>query len=105
MSAESTLSSVASPSRPQILEDVKRIAGEVLDIPSDEIEEQYVLDSDLGCDSLDFVEIMTAVEDQFGISIQSGNGGVDRATPMWFPFEFALCVAPVQRVDRWFMQR
>ena len=70
MSAKSTLPNVAGPPRAQILEDVKRIVGEVLGTTPDDIQEKNVLDSDLGCDSLDFVEIMTSVEDQFGISIQ-----------------------------------
>jgi acyl carrier protein len=69
MSAERTLPSVANPSRAQVLEDVKRIVADVLGVASDDVQEQNGLDSDLGCDSLDFVEIITSVEDHFGITI------------------------------------
>ena len=49
----------ACSSRASILGDTKRIVREVLEAPPDEIQENDVLDSDLGCDSLDFVEIVT----------------------------------------------
>jgi hypothetical protein len=45
MSAKSTLLNAASPSRAQILADVKRIVGEVLDVSPDDIEEKNVLEN------------------------------------------------------------
>jgi acyl carrier protein len=52
-----------------ILEGVKRIVGEQMAIAPDQIQDTHHLENDIGCDSLDLVEIMMEVEDHFGVSV------------------------------------
>ena len=59
----------SQPSREEILEDIKRIVGEQMAISPDQIQETHHLEHDIGCDSLDLVEITMEVEDHFGISV------------------------------------
>jgi acyl carrier protein len=66
---ESNVSRGTRPSRDQVLADVKQIIGEQMAIPPEKIRESHTLVEDLGCDSLDIVEITMETEEQFGISV------------------------------------
>jgi acyl carrier protein len=57
------------PSRQKVLEDVKRIVSEFASMPPEQIQETHALITDLGCDSLDIVEITMEVEEHFDISV------------------------------------
>lgn len=52
-----------------IFEKVKNIVAEQLDANADEITLETSMMSDLEADSLDAVEIMMALEDEFGVAI------------------------------------
>ena len=56
-------------SRQQVLADVKQILSEHATIPPDDIQETHALLTDLGCDSLDVIEIAMEVEEHFDISV------------------------------------
>ena len=57
------------PSREVILADVKGLVGEHMEIPAETIREEHDLVADLGCDSLDVVEIMMMVEEHFDLDV------------------------------------
>jgi acyl carrier protein len=57
------------PSRQHVLEDVKQIVAEFTPLPPEQIREDHALLADLGCDSLDIVEITMEVEEHFDISV------------------------------------
>ena len=63
-----------APSREQIVEDLKQIVGEQLGMPVDRIRESDALEADLGCDSLDVVEITMEIEEEFDVSIPDEYG-------------------------------
>ncbi len=69
MAIESSLSTSTRLGRDQVLEDVRRIVGEYAEIAPETIGEENALEADLGCDSLDIVEISMEVEEHFGISV------------------------------------
>ncbi len=51
------------------IDKVKKIISNQLSIDSEKITEKTNIAEDLGADSLDLVEILMALEDEFGISI------------------------------------
>lgn len=55
------------------LEKVKAIIADQLDIDADKITEATSLSEDLGADSLDIVEMMMSMEDEFGIEINDDD--------------------------------
>ncbi len=57
------------PNRHDVLTDVIQIVGEHMAMPVDRIDESSALFEDIGCDSLDIVEISMELEDHFDISI------------------------------------
>jgi acyl carrier protein len=61
-------------SRDQVLHDVRQIIAEQLGMSVDSIQESAALEADLGCDSLDIVEITMEVEEQFDISVPDEYG-------------------------------
>lgn len=69
MQTASRRSNEASLSRDQVLDAVKRIVGEQMGIPPEQIREQDRLDTDLSCDSLDVVDIHMEVEEHFDITV------------------------------------
>ncbi len=69
MSAKAGLPIDASPSRQQVLEDVKQIVAESSSISVDQVHETSDLLNDLACDSLEIVEIVMEVEEHFDISV------------------------------------
>ena len=56
-------------SREEILEQVKSALSEKLGIDESEITEDASFEEDLGADSLDLVEVVMDLEDQFGLKI------------------------------------
>ena len=57
------------PTRAAVLEEVKRIVSEFATIPAAQIQETQSLIADLGCDSLDMVEITMEVEEHFDVTV------------------------------------
>ena len=70
MSIQSNASGQIGLSRDQVLAVVKQIVGEQMDIAPEQIQETDDLFNDLGCDSLDVVEITMEVEDHFDIAYE-----------------------------------
>lgn len=56
-------------SREDILEQVKGALSEKLGMEESEITEEASFEEDLGADSLDLVEVVMDLEDQFGLKI------------------------------------
>jgi acyl carrier protein len=56
-------------SREEILEQVKTVLSDKLGIDDSEITEDASFEEDLGADSLDLVEVVMDLEDQFGLKI------------------------------------
>lgn len=56
------------------LDRVKKVLAEHLEIDENEISENTTLE-DMGVDSLDAVEIIMELEDEFGIEIQAEDAG------------------------------
>ncbi|MBO5060305.1 MAG: acyl carrier protein [Clostridia bacterium] len=56
------------------LEKIKNLLAEHLEIDAEEITEETTFE-DLGVDSLDTVEIMMEMEDEFGIEIKPAEAG------------------------------
>jgi acyl carrier protein len=57
------------PSREEVLERVKSALGEQLGVDESEVTEEASFQEDLDADSLDLVELIMELEDQFGIKI------------------------------------
>ena len=55
------------------LEKVQAIIADQLDIDADKINENTSLSEDLGADSLDIVEMMMSIEEEFGIEINDDD--------------------------------
>jgi acyl carrier protein len=69
MSSEINVPRAMRPSRDQVLADVIAIIGEHMGIAVETIRQTDALVNDLGCDSLDLVEIMMETEEHFGIPV------------------------------------
>lgn len=57
------------PGRSEVLQGVIAVIAEQMSMDSEKIRESDALDEDLGCDSLDLVEISMLLEDRFSISV------------------------------------
>ncbi|MBR5478749.1 MAG: acyl carrier protein [Clostridia bacterium] len=55
------------------LEKVQAIIADQLDIDTDKITNETSLSEDLGADSLDIVEMIMSIEDEFGIEIDDDD--------------------------------
>jgi len=55
--------------REEILEKVKAVIVEQLNVEEDDVNEEASFVDDLGADSLDIVELVMALEEEFGVSI------------------------------------
>jgi len=55
--------------REEILEKVKVVIVEQLNVEEDDVVEDAAFVDDLGADSLDIVELVMALEEEFGVSI------------------------------------
>ena len=60
-------------------EKVCKMLAEQLDISADTITPQSEVVKDLGADSLDVVELMMALEDEYGITLPEGEVHIERA--------------------------
>lgn len=69
MNVPSNANPSAEASCDDVLAGVREIVGQQMGIPPETIREDHSLENDLGCDSLDRVEIMMEVEDQFDLDI------------------------------------
>jgi len=56
--------------RSEIMQKVTDVIVDTLDVDADAITEETSLSEDLDADSLDGLELVTAFEDEFGISIE-----------------------------------
>jgi acyl carrier protein len=56
-------------SRDSVVAEVKQVVGELMGRAPEELQETTRLEADLGCDSLDMVEIAMEVEEHFDISV------------------------------------
>ena len=52
-----------------VFDKVKDLISEQLDVKADEITEDSSIQDDLGADSLDVVDLVMAIEDEFGVEI------------------------------------
>ena len=52
-----------------ILEKIQKILSEQFDVEADSISEDTSIIDDLGADSLDAVELIMSIEDEFGLSV------------------------------------
>lgn len=55
--------------RDEIMDKVRSVIVEQLNVEEDDVTEEAAFVDDLGADSLDIVELVMALEDKFGISI------------------------------------
>jgi len=69
MVSDSNLYQTQAPSREEVLTEIKRIIGEQMGMDPAGIRDTDHLVNDIGCDSLDLVEITMEVEEHFGISV------------------------------------
>jgi acyl carrier protein len=56
-----------------ILEKIKEIIAEELGIEADEVKAESDLTDDLGADSLDAIELIMAIEEEFDVDIPDGE--------------------------------
>lgn len=52
-----------------VFDKVKELISEQLDVKADDITEDSSIQDDLGADSLDVVDLVMAIEDEFGVEI------------------------------------
>ncbi|ABR31382.1 acyl carrier protein [Thermosipho melanesiensis] len=56
--------------REELLRQVSKILAEKLDVPIEDIDESSHIIDDLGADSLDVVDLVMILEDEYGIKIE-----------------------------------
>jgi len=59
--------------RDEIFDKVKGVIVEQLNVEEDDVNEDAAFVDDLGADSLDIVELVMALEEEFGVSIPDEN--------------------------------
>lgn len=52
-----------------VLDEVKQIVGEQMSLATEQIQDSSDLENDLGCDSLDVIEITMEIEEHFDITV------------------------------------
>jgi acyl carrier protein len=58
-----------APLRQEVLAEVRRVVAQFVMLPPEEIAEGHALLTDLGCDSLDIIEITMELEEQYDITV------------------------------------
>jgi acyl carrier protein len=53
---------------------VKRIVAEILGTAAENVRQEHELENDLGCDSLELVEILMETEEHFGLDVPDALG-------------------------------
>lgn len=78
MPTQNRLAGETRPCREQTLGEVAKIVGGHMGIPPENIRETDALEADLGCDSLDVVEIAMLVEEHFDLDVpdELGHGSL-----------------------------
>ncbi|MBT1247363.1 MULTISPECIES: acyl carrier protein [unclassified Thermosipho (in: thermotogales)] len=56
--------------REELLRQVSKILAEKLDVPIEDIDESSNIIDDLGADSLDVVDLVMILEDEYGVKIE-----------------------------------
>ena len=74
MSADHTSATPATPDRSEVLSGVIGVVALQMGMDPVKIGESDALEEDLGCDSLDIVEISMELEEHFGISVPDEFG-------------------------------
>ena len=69
MPMQTSPANTTNPPREQILREVKRIVGEQMDLAPEEIHRDNDLVQDLGCDSLDVMEISMNTEEHYQVRV------------------------------------
>ncbi|CAM03401.1 acyl carrier protein [Saccharopolyspora erythraea NRRL 2338] len=59
--------------RKEIFERIEQVLAEQLGIPAEQITEEADLREDLGMDSLDLVELVSALEDEVGMRVEQSQ--------------------------------
>lgn len=59
--------------RAQLLDEIKALAAETLEVDTDDVTEASRFSDDLEADSLDLVELVMAMEEKFDIKIDEGE--------------------------------
>lgn len=59
--------------RAQLLDEIKALAAETLEVETDDVTEASRFSDDLEADSLDLVELVMAMEEKFDIKIDEGE--------------------------------
>ena len=73
-----------------VIEKLKQIIAEQFGIDTDAISEETDIVADLGADSLDVVEMMMALEEEYGVTIDD-NKIAELKTILFPPFPLRLC--------------
>jgi acyl carrier protein len=72
--ASPTIKPVFREDKPLILDRVKKVVVRKLDVHNDKVVESASFIEDLGADSLDFVEVVISLEEEFNITISDEDG-------------------------------
>ena len=84
-----------SPSREEVLERIRMHLSEELGIDRAKIEEESSFKDDLEADSLDLVQLVVELEDQYGIRITEEQA--TKITTVGQAIDFVLSEAPVDQ--------
>jgi len=64
---------VPVPTTPELLEELRRICAETVEIPIDKVTVEADLEADLGIDSLTLSELLDLVLERYGMSAKANN--------------------------------
>jgi len=78
METKRELSRPSMPSRDEVVKTVARIVAEQVGAAPERIRESDTLIQDLGCDSLDVIEISMEIEEQFDLTVPEEQTEHDR---------------------------